>query len=53
MLVKTAHKEYPHKQLKGEPIQRGEWNSYNTVTEDGILLLAVYFMDIQKKDVIS
>ena len=52
MLVKTAHRDFPHQLLGEEPLQRGEWKAYIT-NKVGVKLQACRFCDLKVKDFIS
>ena len=52
MLVKTAHKNFPHQLLGNTTLQRGEWVAYTT-DEDSIKLQACRFKDLKVKDFVS
>ena len=52
MLVKTAHKNFPHQLLGNTHLQRGEWVAHTT-EKDGIKLQACRFKDLKVKYFIS
>ena len=52
MLVKTAHKDFPHQLLGEEPLQHDEWKAY-TANKDGVKLQACRFCYLKVKEFIS
>ena len=52
MLVRTAHKDFPHLLLKESNLERGQWVVYGS-KKDGITLQACCFWDLKVKDFIS
>ena len=52
MLVKTAYKDFPRELLSQNNLQRSEWNTVTSETDDGELQ-ACHSLDLQLKDFIS